>query len=151
MPATDTLATTTLTVAIGVSEGRLSFASTAGMTPGKRLFIDGEMVTVNRLDVDPWVLVSRGVDGTEGNPHASGTTVYIGRADQFFQGPPIGAPPAVIPVSPYIDTLNGKVYFAQGDAGSSGSASRWWQEQTNVRVSGSLGVRSSTIDPTSST
>jgi len=151
MPATVTLATTTLTLAVGASDGRMCFASTAGMTPGVRLFLDGEMVTVIRLDVDPWVLVSRGVDGTEGNPHSAGSTVYIGRADQFFQGPPIGTPPAAIPVSPYIDTLSGTVYFAQGDASSSGSANRWWQAQTTTRNDAVLGSRSSTQNPTSST
>jgi hypothetical protein len=149
MPATVTLATTTLAAAVGPADGRLSFASTAGMTPGLRLYIDGEMVTVNRLDIDPYVFVTRGVDGTDSTPHASGTTVYICRADQVYQGPPQGTPAAAIPVSPYIDTLNSKIYFAQGDASS--TSNRFWQQQTTTYDVGPLGVRTVTVDPTSST
>lgn len=149
MPATVTLATAILTGAVGPSDGRISVSSTAGMTPGVRLYVDGEVMAFLRLDVDPWVFVSRGVDGTYASPHASNLTIYIGRADQFYQGPPTGTPLSVIPVSPYIDTLNSKVYFAQGDA--TGTANRWWQVATTTYAEGALGARTATTDPSAST
>jgi len=121
------------------------------MLPGMRLYLDGELATIIRLDADPVVIVGRGVDGTAGRAHPAGVTVYIGRADQFYAGPPIGSPPAIIPVSPYIDTMNGQVWFAQGDASSAGSANRWWQQQTQTHGGAVLGSRSSTFDLTSST
>jgi hypothetical protein len=111
--------------------------------------MDGEVVAVIRLEVDPWVFVSRGADGTAGSQHVSGTLIYIARADQLYQGPPIGTPPTVIPVSPYIDTVNGKVYFAQGDASS--TSNRWWQQAVTTYDVGPLGVRTAITDLSSST
>src|SRR5678815_1405370 len=149
MPATTTLATTTLTNSLGVTGNRLVVASMAGMVPGIRLFIEGELMAV--VGSNGVVDVKRGVDGTAAQPHSAGATVYIGRADQFYQGPPVGIPAAVIEVSPYIDTLSGAVWFAQGDASSPGSLSRFWQQQTATRTAAPMGFRSTTLDPTSST
>ena len=47
MPATVTLATTTLTGAVGPSNDTVVLASTAGVLPGLRLFIEGELFKVN--------------------------------------------------------------------------------------------------------
>lgn len=149
MPATVTLSSTTLADGINDSATRISVASTSGLIPGLRLYIEGELLTVLRLDVDPWVFVTRGVDGTSSSAHSAGALAYIGRADQFYSGPPVGRPQNAIPVSPYIDVINGKVYFAQGDA--SATQSRWWQLQTSIPGTTSLGVRTTTLDPTVST
>jgi len=119
------------------------------MLPGVRLYIEGELMAV--VSSNGFAEVKRGVDGTAAQPHSAGATVYIGRADQFYQGPPVGIPPAVIEVSPYIDTLSGAVWFAQGDPSSPGTSSRYWQQQTVTRTAISMGFRSSTLDPTSST
>ena len=151
MPARTTLTSTTLANTINASEGRIKVASTAGMVPGMRLYVTGELMTVLRLEPDPWVSVQRGVDGSEAQAHAVGDTIYVGRADQMYSGPPVGRPDAAIEVSPYIDVINGAIYFAQGDTTPSASANRWWQIQTNTRTSGPLGVMTSTLDPTSST
>lgn len=151
MSATVTLSTTTLSEGVDGSSCRLKVASTAGIVPGLRLYTNGELMTVLRIEVDPWVCVSRGVDRTAATPHSSGETVYIGRADQFYSAPPVGRPDASILVSPYIDAVAGKVYFAQGDVTPSGSAVRWWQEQTATRVQRPLGGTTTTLDPTSST
>ena len=149
MPATVTLTTATMTSAVGVTGNRLVVSSTAGMVPGIRLFIEGELMAV--VGSNGVVDVKRGVDGTAAAPHSAGATIYIGRADQFYQGPPVGIPAAVIEVSPYIDTLSGAVWFAQGDPSSPGTSSRYWQQQTVTRTAISMGFRSSTLDPTSST
>jgi len=151
MPATVTLATTTLAEGVDDHTNRVKLTATAGVLSGLRLYLDGELATVLRLDVDPWVIVTRGVDGSNAMSHAAGATVYIGRADQFYASPPEGRPPAAVLVSPYIDIVAGKVYFAQGDASPTASAPRWWQQQTAVYSVGALGVRTTTLDPTSST
>ncbi len=149
MPATVTLATATLTVSVGPSTDTINLSSTEGVLPGVRLYIDGELMLVNRNDVDG-TKVRRGVDGTSGQPHASGGTVYIGRADQFYSQDPIGRPDNAIPVSPYINVVNGSMWFAQGDALPSGG-NRWWQRVTTTYGTGPLGVRTTTMDPTVST
>jgi hypothetical protein len=158
MPATVTLTSTTLAEGVSNGDTRVRLTSVSGVTPGLRLYVGGfgapgELMRVDRLDVSPWVVVTRGVDGSRASTHSTGETVYIGRADQFYGVPPFGRPNGAVPVSPYIDAVAGKVYFAQGDTQPSATAVRWWQEQTTVRVPGPLGAPSSTttLDPTSST
>lgn len=151
MPATVTLATTTLTSTLGAGDTRIQVASTSGIMPGTFLYLDGELVLVVGLDLDPWLRVKRGVEGSSSIPHASSVTVYIGRGDQFYGSDPIGRPPAVIPVSPYINVINGAVWLAQGDTIPSGTANRWWQRQATTYGTAAMGVRTATLDPASST
>jgi hypothetical protein len=96
-------------------------------------------------------MVSRGVDGTAAAAHPSGAVVYLGRGDQFFTKDPEGIPPAAIPVSPYINLRNGKVWFALGDTKPDGNAVRWWQAQSVTHAVGPLGVRTTSLDITAST
>lgn len=151
MPATVTLPSTTLGVGVADKDTLVSLVSTSGVYTGLRLYIDGELMKVVSLDVDPWVRVIRGVDGTAAAPHPSTATVYVGRGDQFYQSDPTGRPPAAIPVSPYINVINGAVWFAQGDIAPSVSANRWWQKQTAIYTLNPLGIRTATLDPTTST
>ncbi len=151
MAATVTLSTTTLLAGVGAADRSVKVASTSGLTPSVRLFVNGELMEVVSLGVSPWVNVRRGVDGTAAAPHDSADTIYIGRADQFYVSDPVGAPPEAIPVSPYINAINGTVWFAQGDAEPSGRCQRWWQQQTTTYGVGALGVRTSTLNPSSST
>lgn len=151
MPATVTLSTTTLAEAVGPSDTLLKLASTSGVLPGMRLFLDGELVRVQALGVVAGLVsVIRGDAGTGGSPHVSGVTVYIGEAHQFYQRDPVGRPPAVIPVSPWINVLSGSVWFAQGDALPAATAERWWQKQVTTHDVGALGVRTTTPDITAS-
>jgi len=149
MPATVTLVTTTLADAVGPSDTRVKLASTSGVLPGMRLYVDGELMAVFLLAVDPWVEVRRGVDGTASAAHPSSVTVYIGRADQFYSQDPTGRPNAAIPVSPYINATSGRIWFAQGDANA--TADRWWQLQTTTHGIGSLGIRTVALSPDTST
>lgn len=151
MPATATLSTTTLAAAVGPSDQQVKVASTSGLVAGDRLYLEGELMEVTGLGVDPWVNVLRGRDGTAGAAHDSETTLYIGRADQFYSVDPPGVPPEAIPVSPYINVVGGSVWFAQGDVLPSGQTNRWWQKQTTTYSEGPLGVRTETLDPTVST
>ena len=151
MPATVTLNTTTLLLPVGKSDGQIKVASTAGLYPGTRLWMDRELMEVVRVGIDPWVNVRRGVDGTAGAAHSSAITITIGRADQFYSTNPAGRPANAVPVSPYINVITGEVWYAQGDTDPNGDAPRWWQRQTTTYDVGALGIRTVSQDPTSST
>lgn len=152
MPATVTLSTTTLSAPVNGFDGVIKVASTAGILPGLRLFVDGEAMTVISLGIDPYVNVRRGSDGTTAKPHASSQTVYIARGDQLYRQDPKGRPLDEIEVSPWINVRTGSVWFAQGDtAPAGGFADRWWQLQTTTYDTGALGVTTKTLSPTAST
>lgn len=154
MPATVTLSTTTLTYQVNASETEVQLASVSGVTPGLRLFIDKELMAVDRVvDDTTKVKVRRGVDGSPAAPHISSSVVTIGRADQFYTADPVGAPASATQVSPYINVLNGKIFYAQGDVASypGQEVNRWWQEVTTTYGIGPVGIRTLETDPTSST
>ena len=151
MPASVTLATATLTYGVDPGAGEIVLSSVSGVVVGYRLWIDRELMKVKSLPGGTRVKVFRGVDGTAAAPHSSSATVTIGRSDQFYSTDPLGAPAEVVEVSPYINVINGKVWFAQGDALPSGLANRWWQEVTTEYGVGALGVRTQESTPTSST
>jgi hypothetical protein len=150
MPATVTLSSTTLAQGAGASDSQIKVSSTSGLIPGKRLFVDGELMAVVSLGVSPWVNVRRGVDGTAAAAHPQMSTAWIGGADQFYGTDPVGAPAPEIPVSPYINAVNGSVWFARGDAGPQGISVRWWQKQDTEHAVGPLGIRTKTSSPTAS-
>ena len=152
MPASVTLPTTTLTLWIGPQNHTLKLASGSGVTPGLCLWIDRELMSVTSLpDSNGNVRVRRGVGGTAPSEHSSTALVTIGRPDQFYTVDPFGSPGSVIAVSPYINTLNGKVWYAQGDALPLNSTVRYWQEVTGTYGTASLGILTQTTSPTSST
>ncbi len=151
MPATVTLSTTTLGLSVGASDRQIKVVSTSGLFPGRQLFIARELMEVVSLGIDTWVKVLRGRGGTAGVAHDSGTTIYIGRADQFYESDPVGSPPNAILVSPHINVTSGAIWFARGDTLPGERAKRWWQKQTITYSEGPLGVRVETLDPTAST
>lgn len=151
MPATVTLSTTTLSAPVRMSDSSILVASTSGLTPGIRLWVDKELMSVVGLGINNQVSVQRGVDGSAGSDHASSSVITIGRADQFYSSDPVGRPPSVIPVSPYINVLNGSVWFAQGDSQPDMVTARWWQPVTTTYGAGALGIRTTAQDPSSST
>lgn len=155
MPATVTLSTTTLGNALGIDERRIALASTSSVVVGQRLYIDRELMTVLGFGPTGWVDVARGVDGTKTSAHFPGATVYLGRADQFYRQDPVGQPPDAVSVSPYINVMTGDFWFAQGDAvqqvGGTSVANRWWQKAATTYDTTSLGIRTATQNPSSST
>lgn len=150
MPATVTLSTTTLQANVSNGETQVKVASTTGLTPGTRLFVEGEVMSVVSLGVNPWVNVNRGVDGTASLPHNSLATVYIAAPNQLYATNPVGRPPAVIAVSPWINVKDNRVWFAQGDTLPYNVANRWWQEALTNYDTSVLGVTVATQSPTSS-
>jgi hypothetical protein len=144
MAATVTLSTTTLAQQVSASDTIFKLASTSGLIPGVRLYLDRELVTVVDINPDSSVDVARGVDGSAGSAHAYGSIVTIGRADQFYSSDPIGLPPNELPVSPWINVLTGAVWTAVGDESGSGLGARLWAQQTTTSTVGALGVRVTT-------
>lgn len=151
MPATVTLSTTTIASPVGRNDAQVKVASTSGLTPGIRLFVDRELMQVVSLGVSSLVNVRRGVDGTAADRHNANSTVYIGAGDQFYTYDPTGVPPDAILVSPWINVRTGDIWLAEGDPDPTGTLPRWWQKQTTTRAIGPLGIRTVTLDPTSST
>lgn len=152
MPATVTLATATLTYSVSPDAVEVQLSSVSGVDVGDRLWIDRELMKVNSVVTGTTrVKVNRGVDGTAASNHWSRATVTIGRPDQFYTTDPVGSPSTVIPVSPYINVLNGRVWYAQGDSLPDGATYRWWEEVTQTYGIGPLGVRTQVASLSSST
>lgn len=150
MPATETLATTSLVAPIGTSDTVICVASPTGVVKGMGLWVDKELMRVIGPDVVAntgyCFKVRRGSSGTIASAHFGGATVTIGRGDQFYFSDPTGQPPLAVPVSPWINTANGKVWVAQGDD-VNGNANRWWQEVTTTYGVGALGVLTTDTNP----
>ncbi len=155
MAATTTLTSTTLPVAVGATDGSLPLVSTSGIVPGVRLYLAdsvasrGELCAVISLGIGTSVNVRRGADGTASAAHAAGTTVTIGRADQFYEADPVGMPPPAVLVSPWINVRTGAQWLAQGDEAGAGTALRFWQQVAVTVTPGALGVRVVTQTPSS--
>jgi len=155
MPATVTLTSTTLLQTVGASDSQVILASTTGVLPGLRLFVDREMMRVVSLgptgSLGQLVNVRRGVDSTASAAHSSTSTVWIGTPDQFYYFDPVGRPDATTLVSPWINVRNGAIWFAQGDATPSDSANRWWQQMTTTYDVDGFGNVAPTVNPSAST
>jgi hypothetical protein len=145
--ATVTLSTTTLSAAVSASDGAFTLASTSGIVPGVRLFLDRELIAVVSLGLGTSVNVRRGQHGTAAQAHASGSTVTIGRADQFYESDPQGLPPDVVLVSPWINVLTGAQWTAQGDESGPGLKARYWQQTVVTPAIGDLGIRVTSSTP----
>src|SRR5262245_420250 len=115
MAATETLATVTLLSTMDAQEASLLLSSTTGIFPGVRLFVDRELMQVIGIGVGNNVNVRRGVDGSAAAPHVNNSTMYYGRASQFYQSNPLGRPTDAVLVTPYINVVNGTVWLPQGD------------------------------------
>ena len=150
MAATVTLGTTVLAENVDAASTSIKVTSTSGLTPGLRLYLEGELMTVQRLNPNG-VTVLRGQDGSASNAHSSGATMYVGRADQFYFTDPKGRPNSATLVSPYINVKTGVLWHAQGDTLPESTAARWWQPVATTYGVGALGVRTTSEDPTSST
>jgi hypothetical protein len=138
--ATVSLNTSTLLVTVEPSDNRIQLASTSGLAPGVRLFLDRELLAVETLTgIGTEAIVRRGVDGTTASRHATNTPVYIGRADQFYASDPVGLPPNELPVSPYINAVTGDIWVATGDESGPGLQGRLWSKVTRSMVPGALG------------
>ena len=151
MSATVTLSTTTLTNGIGPLDRDILLGSTSGVRTGLFLFADRELMKVESVLDNGLTRVSRGQNGTAASKHSSSAVVTIGSGTQFYTQDPVGSPAEATEVAPWINTRNGKVWYAQGDAQPTGLTFRWWQDATTTYSIGALGIRASESSPTSST
>ena len=151
MPATVTLSTTTLTNGIGPQDRDVKLASNTGVRTGLFLFAGRELMRVDEVLGNGLVRVSRGQSGTASQKHSSSAVVTIGSGTQFYTQDPVGSPAEATEVAPWINTRNGKVWYAQGDAQPTGLTFRWWQDATTTYSFGPLGIRTTESSPTSST
>jgi len=142
MAALATLATTTLSAGVDPNDNAVQLASTSGVLPGMRLYVDQELMGVLSLGLGTSVNVLRGVDGTATTRHASSRTVTMGQASQFYDRDPIGPPPAQVLVSPWINVLTGAQWTAEGDETGSDASGRWWAKTEHTHGVGAFGVRS---------
>lgn len=141
--ATNSLATTTFASGpVEQADSLLTLTSTADVKPGYGLFVERELMVVDRLGpLTGQVVVRRGCGGSAATAHATNAAIYIGRMDQFYQSDPVGLPPAQLPVYPYINVVNGKIWIAQGDEAASDLQGRVWAEVTTAMTTGALGIR----------
>lgn len=110
---------------------------------GYGLWIDQELFKVTDIQTHPNGIkysVLRGQGGSAATPHSSLAQVTIGSLDKFYSQDPKGRPQDTVLVSPWINTVNGSVWFPQGDS-YPGSPTRWWENVTNTYGIGPLGVR----------
>jgi hypothetical protein len=151
MAATFTLPSTTLVNAMGRDENLILLASVANIFPDLKthLYITeflapGECVQALEFGaVSGWVKVKRGVN-TASMPHSSGAQVFVATPDQLFACDPWGAPMSSPYVVPWINIVNGNVWWPYGDEVPEGLTTRWWQRQTTIADVGALGVRTFT-------
>lgn len=145
--ATVSLTTTTFTATVEPGDTKVILASATGITPstalpqgGTHLYVDRELMLVERFTgIGNEAVVRRGLDGTAISRHATNATVWIGRGDQFYNTTPMGLPPAVLLVYPYIDVRTGVIWVAQGDESGVGNAGRIWAPMTITLSTDALG------------
>ena len=121
-----TLSSTTLSLALGAGDRIVSLASVSGIAtpsavsgldPVDCLVVGGEAVRVTRvIPGSTAVEVERGMFGSRVAAHASGATVYLARAGELYQQDPVGDPPSVPDVLPWINTVSGLIWFVIEDA-----------------------------------
>lgn len=144
--ATETLATVTLNLTVTQGERHWALSSMSGVVPGMRLYVGQELAAVEQINqpVSGVVVVRRGVDGTIATAHPAGSSLYLGRGDQFYQTDPLGTPPNPILVYPWINAVSGVIWGVTGDESGVGTLARVWTPFTTVPNIGALGVRTVT-------
>lgn len=143
-----TLTTTTLSQRCDASDAVVYLTSTSGVLVGMGVWVDAELMRVVSVGTraDGGVVVARGVEGSIASRHQALAPVTIGRLDQFYTSNPAGLPSNEALVTPWINTMTGQVWSLQGDESS---PQRWWQDVTTTYGIGSLGVRTTTVTPSS--
>jgi hypothetical protein len=164
MPATVVLPVTSLLYAVDSTSSFVVLSSSASSTNdagtvtslvtasqilvGTGLWIEQELMKVQEVLSDPIGVkyrVQRGQGGSSSQPHSSMVHVTIGSLDKFYTRDPKGRPSEAVLVSPWINTVSGRVWFPQGDSLS--VSERYWQEVTNTYGIGPLGIRTESSSP----
>lgn len=144
--ATVSLSSTSFTLPVEAGDSLVTVASIANMVLGLIeliLFVDQEAMLVEFVGpVGTQLRVKRGAAGTAAARHATNSTVYFGRPDQFYAFDPRGVPPATVEVYPWINLITGTIWVPQGDESGPGNAARIWAAVTITNpATGPLGSR----------
>ena len=140
MAALATLSATILARECGVNDPAVLLASTTGIVPGTRLYVDKELMAVISLGLGTSVNVRRGDGGTATARHAPEALCVMGRADQFYEfDPPLSTANEPL-VNPWINVVSGRVWLQQGE--ELGNNRQYWQEVTMAHRTGALGLPS---------
>lgn len=119
-----------------------SLVTSSLVSVGTGLWIDQELFKVVEVASHPTGFrykCLRGQGGSMVQSHSSTTPVTIGSMDKFYKYDPKGRPRDVMLVTPWINTVSGRVWQPQGDS-YPGAPVRWWQEVTNTYGIGALGI-----------
>lgn len=145
MAALATLPNTTFAQDVGVNDSTVALTSVADVTVGLFLVSGAEsMKVIGFGPLSGMVTVLRGRSGTASRPHASTDVVWIGRGDQFYEQDPTGAPQSGPAVAPWINTLNGNVWWPLNNTTDTSGR---WQITTVSYTTGPLGVATVTFNP----
>lgn len=148
------------TLAAGVESGSLGsirLASIANIAKGDLIAVvgtDGNVKEAMFVKATPitgtdFVRVTRGVAGTAATSHQIGLTVYTGSSAVFESKDPHGIPLAPPRMNPWINLKNGNVWFAEGESVGPDTGARYWQLLTPTYATGTFGIPSITLAPTS--
>jgi hypothetical protein len=143
---TESLSGTNLATAINASDNVIVVDDVSRLFLGARLFVDHELMEVERIGPGKAVTVRRGVDGTIASAHAA-VVLMLGRGDQFYMADPVGRPPDAPLVFPYVNALTGDLWMSEGD--QEGTGYRYWQKVTFNVVAGALGWQQMVVTPSS--
>jgi hypothetical protein len=140
---------TALAKSIVSADTIIPLVSMANINKGDVLYMDMEAMPTSKTlspnftSTPPTVVVAR---SGRASSHAAGVTVYTGPPSAFVVVDPTGVPaPGSQPWQ--INTLNGRIWVAQGDEGGPGVGNRFWLLQSTIPGIGALGVRTSLTSP----
>jgi len=129
------MTSTTLAEAVDSTETTIDITSATGVAVGDIAFVDYEAMLVISVDSTlNRITVQRGYEGTLGDDHTSGQTIYLEPPDRFINKDLHGACTAGSEYpnyTPLINVSNGNKFRCTN--------SQWDLEQTVTRVFGSLG------------
>lgn len=150
MQATYTLATTTFLTNVGATDTQVNLASTSGIVPGVGLFVDRELMKVERLTgIGNMATVLRGQEGTATRAHGTLATIFLAQGWQLYASDPQGLPGPNAIANPHINVANGTIWVIQGDDVGPMTGARSWQQVTSLESFGAFGVRNlATTTPT---
>lgn len=138
------LSSTTLAAAVDATSERIKLTSATGVSAGTYLFTDGELLVVVAMN-GVFADVRRGQGGTAGTPHASGVTVYLGTANQFYNVDPAGDPPNPPLTTPWINVVENRMW-----AVNSASDPTAWVQTVAGAITGTT-VTATTLTATTAT
>ena len=103
--AQTSLTATTTSVALDALERNVRVASTSGVTVGDIAVVDAEAMRVLSIGTNPTrIRVTRGVEGTKADDHATASDIFIDPPDRFIKEDLVGS--CTVASTPYAPAIN---------------------------------------------